>query len=185
MNKINMLAVAGLMFFSAHNAFTMGKQEREILYALKKLGQDPAEVPMVTQNIDMFMGAFAMNIQINEADLVTANQKLKTALWKNAALFGGCIVSRQALNHVLTYFLGHTREYFSAYFILTQGVSGLGSAIGITWPVLNIHDAWKTRSVLVEALALDKEILAQLQEIKDSMDQDSETAGNFLLKSAE
>ena len=54
---------------------------------------------------------------------------------------------------------------------------------------LNIYDAWKNRSDLTQAIALDKEILSKLQEIKDSLDgfepaDNSVSAENFLLENA-
>ena len=185
MNKTNMLALAGLMFFGANSTFAMGKQEREILYTLHELGQNIADVPMITENIDMFMGVTEMNIQLTEVRLAAANKSFKKTLWKNAGQLGGILLVQLVYGLVLRNIRdGYSATPRNAVELLNQ-VSLTVVLVGKVFAALNIHDAWKNRTALIEALALDKEILGQLQEIKDSMDQDSETAGNFLLKSVE
>lgn len=198
MNKMNMLALTGLMFFGANSTFAMGKQEREILYTLHELGQNIADVPMITENIDMFMGITAMNIQLTEVRLAAANKSFKKTLWKNAAVLGGILLAQNfslvGLNNLRDGYLASYNDNMFDLFhpirlalidgFIINDLLGLVT-VGKVFAALNIHDAWKNRSALIEALALDKEILGQLQEIKDSMDQDSETAGNFLLKSVE
>src|SRR5579863_7560107 len=94
MNKLHVLALTGLVFCGVSNASMMGQEQREVLYASHTLGQNFADVPMIAQNIDMFTGVLEMNIQINEAKLKAADQKIKDALWKNAALLGGIFLAR-------------------------------------------------------------------------------------------
>lgn len=193
MNKMNMLVLAGLMFFSANSCFAMGKQEREILYTLHELGQNIADVPMITQNIDMFIGVLEMNIQITEAKFAAANQKFKTVLCNSAALFAGCVVGKQLfaksidyINYnVISYKVSGLASFKLIRDVLATGVFTATAIAGNTLIALNIHDAWKNRSALDESLTLDRQLLWQLIEIKDSMDQDTESAENFLLKSAE
>jgi hypothetical protein len=192
MNKTNMLVLAGLILFSAHSAFTMGKQEREILYTLHELGQNIADVPMITQNIDMFIGVLEMNIQITEARLAAANEKFKKTLWKNAALFGGCqvgkaifITAMEKIKDSVSWRLRQTNSFAVPYTILWNSVHGIAFMAGSMFVTLHIYDEWKNISAFNESLALDRQILWQLIEIKDSMDQSAESAENFLLKSAE
>lgn len=173
MNKLHILALVGLIFSGANNASMMGQEQREVLYTLHMLGQDFVNVPMITQNIDMFMGILEMNIQLNEIKLKAADQKIKDALWKNAALFTGVVVGGIAwdeCSYLIRRHLNFGRRAwdYSAHFSLILSLTI--RALGQTFATLNIYDAWKTRSALVEALALDKEIFGKLQEIKDSMD---------------
>jgi len=194
MNKLHMLALVGLIISGVNNASMMGQEQREVLYTLNTLGQDFVNVPMITQNIDMFMGVLEMNIQVNEAQLKAANQKMKDALWKNAALLGAAVVSYMsfekvynALTNCLTYktsssFPVRDISKFASY---TAAGGLLASRVLVA---LNIHDAWKNRSELMDAIALDKEILAKLEEIKDSMsflEENADSEGNTLLNSAE
>jgi hypothetical protein len=192
MNKINTLVLAGLMLCSANSALSMGKQEREILYTLHELGQNIADVPMITQNIDTFIGILEMNIQITEARLAAADQKFKKALWKNAALFGGCQVGKAIFTSAMdkikasvSWRLRETNSFAVPYTMLWNSVHGIAFMAGQMFVGLSLYDAWKNRSSLDESLALDRQILWQLIEIKDSMDQGAESAENFLLKSAE
>src|SRR5260370_21466870 len=94
MNKLHMLALAGLMFSGVNNASVMGQEQMEVLYTLHALEQDPAQVPMIVQNIDMFMGVTEMNAQLKELKLKNATKELKTVVWKNAALLGGALVGK-------------------------------------------------------------------------------------------
>ena len=192
MNKMNMLVLAGLMLCGANSAFSMGHEQREILYTLHDLGQDFADVPMVVQNVDMFHSIIAMNIQMTEAKLAAANTNFKKTLKQNAALFGACQVGKTifglAMDNIKSstpWHLVKTNSFTLSYNALWHNVHGIAFIVGNLFVALNVHDAWKKRSALTESLALDQEILAQLQELKDSLDQSSEPAENFLLESAE
>jgi len=201
MNKLHMLALVGLMFSGVNNASVMGQEQMEVLYTLDALEQDPAQVPMIVQNIDMFMGVTEMNIQLKEINVKTVTKELKAALWKNAALLGGIILT-QHISGMILYnirdgylvtspseidLLHQTSLIVQDNFALNN-LLGLG-LVGKVFAALNIHGAWKKRSELMQALALDKEILSKLQEIKDSIDSsmpadNSMSADNFLLESA-
>lgn len=173
-----MLALVGLMFSGINNASMMGQDQREVLYTLHALGQDFADVPMVTQNRDMFVGVLEMNIQVNEAQLKVADQKMKDALWKNTALLGGILLAQHISGLVLhnnirdgylatSDLLNQVRLIIGDNFMLNNFL-GL-ALVGKVFAALNIHDAWHNRSELMQAIALDKEILTKLEEIKDSM----------------
>jgi hypothetical protein len=192
MNKMNMLIVAGLMFCGINSAFSMGHEQREILYTLHDLGQDFADVPMVVQNIDMFHSIIAMNIQMTEAKLAAANKSFKKTLKHNAALFAGCQVGTtiflwaiDSIKRSMPWRLKELNSFVMSYSTLLSSVRGIGFVAGQLFVGLNVYDAWKKRSALQDALALDQEILAQLQELKDSLDQNTEPAEKFLLESAE
>lgn len=191
MNKMNMLIVAGLMFCGVNSAFSMGHEQREILYTLHDLGQDFADVPMVVQNVDMFHSIIAMNIQMTEAKLAAANTNFKKTLKQNAALFGACQVGKiilpLAMDNIkssLDYSLRNNEAFRMSYNTLLYSVQGIAFVAGQLFVGLNVYDAWKKRSALIESLTLDQEILSQLQELKESLDQSSEPAGNFLLETA-
>ena len=193
MNKLHVLALTGLIVCGVNNA-SMGQEQREVLYALHTLGQNFADVPMVVQNIDMFAGVLEMNIQINEAKLKAANQTLKTTLWKSAAMIGGAWVSTVTLTAIGN-FISDSLPGEIKYSLSTKFLGGLirdgiatGSVLNRTFIGLNIYNVWKNRSALMEALALDQEILSKLEEIKVSVDfieENSDSAENFLLNSAE
>ena len=192
MNKMNMFVLAGLMFCGVNSAFSMGHEQREILYTLHDLGQDFADVPMVVQNVDMFHSIIAMNIQMTEAKLAAANANFKKTLKHNAALFVGIQVGKELfylaarkIRDSVDYYSRNREAFVMPYNMCVNSVQGIGFIVGSLFVGLNVYDAWKKRSALTEALTLDQEILAQLQELKDSLDQSSEPAENFLLESAE
>jgi hypothetical protein len=183
MNKLHVLALTGLMVSGINNASMMGQEQREVLYTLNTLGQDFANVPMISQNIDMFKGVLEMNIQVNTAKLQDANQKIKNALLKNAALLGGVLlvynVSREgfmlSLGSVQCFDINTATPnrlnmlYVFAGSLVNIGIRNILDAAKM-FAAFNIYDAWKSRSALVEAIALDKEILSKLEEIDASMD---------------
>jgi hypothetical protein len=182
-----MLALTGLMFCGINNASMIGQEQREVLYALHTLGQNFVDVPMIFQNVDMFMGVLEMNIQVNAARLKVANQKIKETMLTNAGLFVGAAVTRAGIVKFASTF-----GYPSAYGDIIRNILLNGSySLGVTVSILNalnIHDAWKNRSALIEAIALDKEILGKLEEVKASMDfieENADSAGSILLNSAE
>jgi hypothetical protein len=192
MNKTNMLMLAGLMFFSINNGFAMGTQEREILYTLHELGQNMAEVPMVTQNIDMFLGVFEMNIQITEAKLAAADKNFKRTLRDNAVLLVGCplaqavlVLAAGSIKSSLVYSVQHSPAFIASWHTFLRSIEGIAFIAGKLFVGLNVYNAWNKRLALTESLALDKSILDKLQEIKESTDQGAEPAGNILLKSTE
>jgi hypothetical protein len=166
MNKLHMLALVGLIFSGVNNASMMGQEQREVLYTLHTLGQDFISVPMITQNIDMFMGVLEMNIQVNEAQLKNADKNMKNALLKSAVLFAGGVVGKVALFEASRFDCMYKCGFIKDV-ILYSGVAV--DSVASVLVSLNIYDAWKNRSELIEAIALDKEILAKLEEIKDSM----------------
>jgi hypothetical protein len=175
MNKLHMLALTGLMVSGINNASMMGQEQREVLYTLNKLGQDFVNVPMITQNIDMFMGVLEMNIQVNTAKLKTADKKMKDAFWKNATFLTGAWVTSFIMNNVEILVFDNLPSNIRRI-VLTKILSGFirdGISAGVfaskVFAGLNIYDAWKNRSELIEAIALDKEILGKLEEIKESM----------------
>jgi hypothetical protein len=183
MNKLHMLALVGLMLCASNKASIMGQEQREVLYTLHTLGQKFINVPMITQNIDMFMGVLEMNIQVNEAKLKDAEKKLKTTLWNSCAICLGTVATRAVAMDILkpmaiTHFV---REFLMHSVFSPTGIVHFAVAT-------NIYNAWKNRSELMEAMILDKEILGKLEEIKDSMsfiEENTDSAENCLLNSAE
>jgi hypothetical protein len=177
MHKMNVLALASLLLFSVNNATAVGQDPKEIVYACHEMGHEFADVPMITSNIDLFVGLFNMNVQRTELQLKKANQEFKVALLKNVALIGAFVATKVTYNqgyNFLTESLGFTTYGFRSNiekFVdsLTANFAWSVSIAAATFAGLNIHDAWKKRSELTKSLELDKEILAQLMEIKESM----------------
>jgi len=201
MNKLSMVALTGLMLCGVHNVSAMGQEQREILYTLHALGQNFADVPMVFQNIDMFIGVEEMNIQINQLKLKDENQKLKTVVLKNAALLGGILLAqycsltglnkvRNAANPSGSWEMWHVLEPIRTMIVdgfIVNDLLGLVT-MGKVFAALNVYDAWKKRSELMQALALDEEILGILQKIKASMEfieENADSTENFLLRNPE
>jgi len=176
MNKLHMLALAGLMFMGVSNASMMGQEQMEILYTLHALDQDFAQIPMVTQNVDMFIGIAEMNKQLKELKLKNATKELKTTFLKNGALFAAAWISvttmdtveRFAFNNLPRNIRGAVPSRIFSGFFGDSLAAGLFISKVIAG--LNIHDAWKKRSELIQSLELDKEILNKLQEVKYSID---------------
>ena len=196
MNKLHVLALAGLMFCGVNNALAMGQEQRELLYTLHTLKQDFTQIPMIAQNIDMFMGVMEMNIQLTELKLKNATKELKTALWKNAALVGGVWISSLTLNSVKRFIFANLswdiRSTLPVRVLDEFIVDGItcGWFCSKAFAALNLHGVWKKRSELMQVLALDREILSKLQEIKDSIDNsgladNSVSPEKFLLENAE
>jgi hypothetical protein len=187
MNKLHVLALTGLVFCGVNNASMMGQEQREVLYALHTLGQNFADVPMIAQNIDMFTGVLEMNIQINEAKLKVANQKIKETILTNAAIIVGAMVTRAGISKFVSSINCDLAYRTFVKDMLLSADCSLAIATSVL-NALNIHDVWKNRSALTEALVLDKEILSKLEEIKVSMDfieENSDSTDNFLLNSVE
>ncbi len=175
MNKLHMLALTGLMFSGINNASMMGQEQREVLYTLHTLGQDFANVPMITQNSDMFKGVLEMNIQVNSAKLQDANENIKKTILTGLAIIAGAMVTRagiakfvSSINCDLAY-----RSFVKDMLLSVDCSLAIGSSV---FNALNLHDVWKHKSALVEAIALDKEILSKLEEIDTSMDFITENA---------
>jgi len=169
MNK-NAILASLLTLGMISNAFGFNEEQRGILYTLHELGQDFASVPMIFENIDMFTGVIEMNIQINEKKLQVATSKRNKALIKNIAIVVGVALGRGFAN---IYLLDALRSQLSC--VIDYGLFGIVSLANIN-SGLAIYDAFKAKSTLEESLALDKEILAKLQEIRDSLAQDAPEA---------
>ncbi len=187
MNKLHMLALVGLMLCASNKASIMGQEQREVLYTLHTLGQDFINVPMITQNIDMFMGVLEMNLQVNTAKLQDADQKIKKTILTNAALLTGVMVTRAGISQLASSINCNLAYHAFAKNVLLNGNLSLGIVTSV-FNALNIHDAWKSRSELIEAIALDKEILSKLEEIKYSMssiEENTDSTENGLLNSAQ
>jgi hypothetical protein len=195
MNKLHMLALTGLIVSGVNsNASMMGLEQREVLYTLHTLGQNFADVPMIVKNVDMFMGVLEMNMQVNEATLRDANQSMKDALWNNAAFLTGAWISKFVVNNISSFAfnsLPKNIKHASPVIILSAFIqNGIDAGLFASkiLAALNIHDVWKNRSELMEAIALDTEILSQLEEIKTSMEfteENGDSAESFLLENAE
>lgn len=169
MNKLHMLALAGLMFSGINNASMMGQEQMQILYALHTFGQDYSQVPVIVQNIDMFYGVAEMSVQLKELELKNATKELKNVLLRNAALFAGTVVSKALFSKFLQS-MGSNRAYsYDIKNLLNISSYSLSTTMSVL-NGLNIYDAWKKRSELVKALELDREILSKLQEIKFAID---------------
>ncbi|HEX4069339.1 MAG TPA: hypothetical protein VHX42_04530 [Candidatus Babeliales bacterium] len=194
MNKLHVLALTGLMFSGVNKISAMGQEQREVLYALNTLGQNLADVPMVVQNLDMFMGVVEMNIQMNQVGLKAENQNIKDALWKNAAFLTGAWISIFTMNSVGVFAFKNLPKNIRCALptmILSAFIEDILAAGMFTSKVfvgMNLYDVWKNRSALMDAIALDTEILGKLQEIKASMEfmeENADSAESFLLNDAE
>ena len=90
----NMFLAASLLFSTVATVLPIGEQEREIIHAIHGLGQDFSQMPMLVQNIDAFIDAFQLNIAINEAKLIVANQKARKSLIASIASVSGIFAGR-------------------------------------------------------------------------------------------
>jgi len=185
MNKKSMILAAGLMFSVATTTFSIGEQEREVLYSLHALGQDFTNIEMIGQNADMFMQIFSMNIQMLEAKLTIADKKAKKTLAKTIGIVGLSTLSR-ALAYLGKTTLDKSIGMTSSVTILV--VNGLLTTLGTVFYAVSLHDILKERNALRDALALDQEILSKLVEMKETMvfssPEHGAQAGNALLESA-
>ena len=177
MNKLHILALTGLMLCGVNNISAMGQEQREVLYTLHMLEQNFGDVPMIFQNIDMFIGIEEMNIKMNELKLKTVNKELKTALLKNAALLGGILLAQNfslmGLNAIRNHYsvsesmfdvVNTVRMIVIDGFILND-LLGLVT-MGKVFAALNVYDVWKKRSELMQVLALDTEISVNCRKLK-------------------
>jgi hypothetical protein len=157
----NILLTTGLMFSVVSTTLPIYEQEREALYALHTLEQDFADVPMVKQNVDMFISVFQMNTQLLEKKLAIANQKAKNSvLFCGAGLVGAalCTVFFDQISSDVV-----KKQLSRMVLVLGYGFAGVMKG----YPVLDTFNAFKERNALKEALALDQEILEQLVTIKE------------------
>lgn len=175
MNKKNMMLVAGLMLSVATAMPSIGKQEREVVYTLKTLGRDLSQEAIIMQNIDMFIPLFEMSSQIKESKLQPIS--VKSTLAKSAAAIGGIIATRELVPSGIE---AMRKMCFGRYLYETpQAIRYMQDCLGLftsyictiaaTCTALNLYDTFKTNNELQKSLALDKEILAELVAIKESM----------------
>ena len=169
----NILLAAGLLFSTVATILPVGEQEREIIYTIHELGQDFAQIPMVVQNIDAFIGIFQMNIEMTEAKLAIAAQKAKKSLINNVAAIAAVGIARAGL-YIGMCWARDAVSWETKKAIFDRGIHALietpcSFLMGATYfyYALNIHDAYKAKNALAETLALDKEILEKLIEIKE------------------
>lgn len=176
MNKKNMILAVGLMFSVATTALPIYEQEREVLYAMHTIGQDFADAGFVKQNVDMFISIFQMNSQLLEKKLAVANQKAKKALLTNGALIAGATLAKIVTNTSLAYVLDqiYMSSSCTTYRAFADNISILIDkttfgllGVGKIYAAVSLFDVFKERSALKEALAIDQEILEQLEAIKD------------------
>src|SRR5947207_2619279 len=151
MMKNTMFLMAGLMVSVATTALSVGEQERGILYSLRELGQDFTTVPMIRQNVDMFIGIFELNYKLLEAKLQVADKKVKSSLVKNTALTGAAIVFR-ALLLQFGYMLHGSFDKTKPYMVMAEGLSrqmiySVTSSILMShvWTAVNMYDVFKER----------------------------------------
>lgn len=164
---------AFLIFSVATTALPIYEQERDIVYTMHTLEQDLADVPMVKQNIDMFIGVFQMNSQLLEKKLAIAHQKAKKALWTKGGVLVGATLGAVLYSEIYTYLMGQLPYKYQKLInirIMDKSILALiyAAAGAIKFHFgLDAFNAFKKRNALKEALALDQEILEQLLTIKD------------------
>jgi hypothetical protein len=103
---------------------------------------------------------------------------MNSALIEAGALLGG----GQLLTTGLVKLSGYGKKKSEiADFGINYGLNIVYSLkyIGSLWTTLNVYDAYKAKKTLTAALTLDKEIISQLLDLKDSLpanEQSAETA---------
>jgi len=194
MNK-NMMILASLVICSIYGTvISFNQEQREILYALDELDQDFASVPMITENIDMFIGVFHMNMQMTEKKLLVAEKaRNKALLYAIAAAVGnscvnviGNMIGSQirysgtgAISHTI---LGNLDDLFRS--LVRNGASVVTSFYAVT----SLYDAFKAYNTLKESLELDAKIMDKLQDLRVSLayaaDENTGSVGENLLNSS-
>ena len=186
MNKKNMIFAASLILSIVTTALPLGEQERGALYDLRAAGHDLRTIGLNSQNVEMFIQLFGMNIEKLEKELEAANSVINSSLIQAGALLGGgqLVVSslHELSNHAKTSRFGRNKSDQVVDFGLSYGLNVLYSlkTMGSIWSVLNVYDAYKAKKSLTAALALDKEIIAQLLDLKDSLSMSDQPAATVV-----
>ena len=178
MNKNMAILISLLITGISGTALSFNQEQREILYTLDELEQNFASVPMITENIDMFIGIMQMNIQMTEKRLLVAQKAREKALLTGVAAVAVALGVRAGWNwsnrslikpliSKLSYNFARKSEELS--FQLFAGmVSMYNICVG-----MHIYDAFKAHNGLESSLALDKKVLAKLEDVKESLAYDS------------
>jgi hypothetical protein len=174
MNK-NMVILTGLLvssFFST--ALSFNQEQREVLYTLDDLEQNFASVPMITENIDMFIGIVQTNIQITEKKLIVAQKTREKAALTVAAALAISLGVRAGLNWGNGYLIQSLITRLSYNFARKYealSLQALASVFMVSNMCVGMHmyDALKAYNELEILLALDKKILTKLEDVKESL----------------
>lgn len=179
--KRSMLLLLSLISYNAQS-LALGEEQREILYTLYEMGQDFASVPMIAQNIDMFIGVIEMEVQILTRKLNSIEQEFRSSLlyglgW--AGLHGiGTILTELGLHQLSPY-------------IHNLGRSGIrmslatGSTMTSVYFASHIYGASKERGRLVKLLELNKAVLEKLEEVKYMVAQNPQFMANPSIEALE
>lgn len=178
MNKKNMIFAASLMLSIATTALPLGEQERGALYDLRAAGHDLRTIGLNSQNVEMFIQLFGMNIEKLEKELEATNNQMNSSLIQAGALLGGSSLLIVGAHELIKYsksfgVIKSVQEYSLNFVYQLRHVVSV-------WSVLNVYDAYKAKNALNDALVLDKEIIAQLLDLKDSLSMSDQPAATVV-----
>lgn len=190
------MILASLVICSVYGtAVSFNQEYKDILYALDELDQDFASVPMITENINMFIGVVHMNMQMTEKKLLAATKaRNKALLYAVAATVGnaGVLVVVNMIGNKIRYsntslvshaMLSNMDDLFRSL------VRSAASAVTSFYAVASIYDAFKAYNTLKESLELDAKIMDKLQDLRESLayaaaDENTGSVGDNLLNSS-
>lgn len=170
-----MVVLTGLLVSSFFGtALSFNQEQREVLYTLDDLEQNFASVPMITENIDMFIGIVQTNIQITEKKLLVAQKTREKAALTVAAALAISLGVRAGLNWGNGYLIKLLKNAFDYNFARTfesLSFQALASIFTVSNICVGMHmyDALKAYNELEILLALDKKILTKLEDVKKTL----------------
>ena len=165
------ILLVGLLTFGFHG-FMWGANaaQREVIYDLHDLGKDFSSIPMITENIDMFVGIFEMNIEINENKLKNAKELMNSALINSvknigAAWFASALVAGASM--IVINKSDNNDMVLVCAMPLNLGLYGV-RIFSYFHSVMKIYEAFKVKDTLQKSIALDMEILGKLKAVKEA-----------------
>ena len=181
--KRSMLLLLSLISYNAQS-LALGEEQREILYTLYEMGQDFASVPMIAQNIDMFIGVIEMEIQLLQRKLLIEDQKVKNAFIQGFGVAGiaGLIQFAQA-----KYFpnCNFNVAYLRDLTALTRCITNTLATIASSYSGISIFDTIKNRNSSRASLELNKAVLEKLEEVKYMVAQNPQFMANPSIEALE
>ena len=176
--KISWL-LSALLFYGINTSYAIGEEQREILYTLYEMQQDFASVPMITQNIDMWIGMVEMEIQVLNRKLTAINKELRATIiyglgWAGVSSLVRALVAKGST--IISPYYPSMQDYLGFAVNNTNLAINSIYLMGNVYCGMSFYDAIKERSRLMKLLQLNKAVLEQLEEVKYSNLQNSQPA---------
>lgn len=171
MNRMMILA-AFLASALCAPIMALNEEQREILYTLSDLGQSFDSVPMIAENVEMFIGMLQMNMQITKAKMKNATSKKNKALFSAAGIVVTTGLLRGLVTAIITDLLPREWKHgFNCALVVCSAGNVVQSAANLVsaYSVFATYDAFKAKNELEASLARDKKILRKLEELRSSL----------------